>query len=239
MQKQKNYYLLIWALAFVVYNVIIFAVLPDSYTIAGLEYSKYNNGFWIGYTGIMLVFFGNLFVSLMFFSKSENVSKTFLNYPLLRLAWSALATTFLAGTIIMSVRAIPAWVGALICILILFFYAVAVITTSSAVDAVESIEERVQEKTAVMLGLTADAEALISRAPNDEIRSECKKVYEALRYSDPVSDVGLTDIEIHISAELADFSGAVKNSSTEEVKALSAQLREDIRERAIKCKSLK
>ena len=147
MKRQRNTYLLIWALTFIVYNVIIFAVLPNSYTIAGAEYSKFGGAFWIGYIGITIAFIGNLAVSMLFFSRSENAAKAFLNFPLLNISWGALITTFIAGTIIMAIQAIPNWVGTIICILILFFYAIAVITATSAADAVEAVEEKVKTRT--------------------------------------------------------------------------------------------
>lgn len=239
MKRQRNTYLLIWALTFIVYNVIIFAVLPNSYTIAGAEYSKFGGAFWIGYIGITIAFIGNLAVSMLFFSRSENAAKAFLNFPLLNISWGALITTFIAGTIIMAIQAIPNWVGTIICILILFFYAIAVITATSAADAVEAVEEKVKTRTSTMKKLTADAEALIAQAPNDEMRAECKKVFEALRYSDPMSSDELADIETRISAKLLDFSDAVRDGKTEEVKAISKALQQLIQNRAVKCRALK
>ena len=239
MKRQRNIYLLIWALTFIVYNVIIFAVLPNSYTIAGAEYSKFGGAFWIGYIGITIAFIGNLAVSMLFFSRSENAAKAFLNFPLLNISWGALITTFIAGTIIMAIQAIPNWVGTIICILILFFYAIAVITATSAADAVEAVEEKAKTRTSTMKKLPADAEALIAQAPNDEMRSECKKVFEALRYSDPMSSDELADIETRISAKLLDFSDAVRDGKTEEVKAISKALQQLIQNRAVKCRALK
>ena len=239
MKKQKNTYLLIWALTFIVYNVVLFAVLPNSYTVAGVEYSKFGGSFWIGYIGIAVAFMGNLAVSLLFFSRSENASKAFLNFPLLNLAWSALIVTFIAGTIIMAIQVIPNWLAALVCILILFFYAIAVITATTAADAVEAVDEKVKAKTSVMKSLTADAEALIAIAPNDEIRAECKKVYEALRYSDPMSNEALSAVETRISAKLLDLADAVKDGKIEEVKAVSAQVQQLIQDRAVKSKAIK
>lgn len=239
MKRQRNTYLLIWALTFIVYNVIIFAVLPDSYTIAGAEYSKFGGAFWVGYIGITVALIGNLAVSMLFFSRSENAAKAFLNFPLLKISWGALITTFIAGTIIMAIQAIPNWVGTIICILILFFYAIAVITATSAADAAEAVEEKVKTRTSTMKKLTADAEALISQAPNDEIRTECKQVYEALRYSDPMSSDELADIETRIAANLLDFTDAVRDRKTEEVKAISKALQQQIQNRAVKCRALK
>lgn len=239
MKKQKSYYLLIWALTFIVFNVILFAVLPSSYTIAGVEFSRYDGSFWTGYAGIVVAFIGNLAVSLLFFARSENAEKAFLNMPLLQYAWGALIATFFVGAVIMAIQIIPNWLGALVCILILFFYAIAVIKALSAADAATTAGDKVKEKAAVMLTLTSDAEALIARAPNDEIRSECKNIYEALRYSDPMSDASLTDVEIRISAKLLDFADAVKSGKTEEVKTLASDLQGYIQDRNIKCKRLK
>ena len=37
------------------------------------------------------------------------------------------------------------------------------------------------------VAVTADADSLLSRAKSEPVKAACKKVFEALRYSDPVS----------------------------------------------------
>ena len=224
MKKQRNYYLMLWLLAAAVYNLILFVILPDKVTILGAEYSKFNATFWSSYIAIMAAFAGNLIVSLIFFAKSDSAEKAFLNIPLLGIGRAVLIATFIIGTLAMTIPNLPNWIGALVCILILFFYAIAAIKASAAADTVADAGENVKAKTSTMRKLTADAEALLYKSDNEEIRAECRKVYEALRYSDPMSNEALEPIETRIAGKLLDFEIAIDTNDSEKVLSISNQL---------------
>ena len=59
------------------------------------------------------------------------------------------------------------------------------------------------------VAVTADADSLLSRAKSEPVKAACKKVFEALRYSDPVSAYGLVDVEERIKAEFDVLTDAV------------------------------
>ena len=224
MKKQRTNYLIIWAILFIVYNVILFAVIPDTVTVNGVEIKKYAGAFWPGYIAITITFIGNLILSMVFFAKSDSAEKAFLNMPLLHISWSALIVTFIVGTAVIAIQSLPNWIGILVCLLILAFYAIAVVKASAAADAVTEVGEKVRANTSTMRMLTADAEALISQAPNDEIRAECKKVYEALRYSDPVSNPLLSEIETRMTIKMNELSSIVDNCDMKKIEKTSKEL---------------
>ena len=238
MKKLFKQYVIIWAILFAVYNAIVFLIIPDTVEIQGVTLSKYAGSFWPGYIGIIIAFFGNLFCSKMFFD-SNSPDKAFLNMPLLRLSWGCLIVTMIVGTLTMAIIDLPNWIGALLCILLLAFYAIAVVKASVASDVVEEIDNKVKAKTSTMKLMIADAEAALSNAKSEELKAEAKKVYEALRYSDPMSNDALSAIEGRIADKLLAFNEAVSGSDEAKAKTLAEEICTLVNDRNVKCKVLK
>lgn len=243
MKKYFKYYLAAWALFFIVYNVIVFAVVPNfvpAFEVGDTTYGfgKYEGSFWPGYIAIVIAFLGNLICTLKFF-KSESLDKAFLNMPLFRISWGCIIVTMIIATLTMLYMDLPNWIGALVCILVLFFYIFALIKASAASEAVSEVEAKVEAKTALMKLMTAEAEGLLGRATNENIRSECKKVYEALRYSDPMTNNALSGIDAEISNAIDSLTEAVKKEEEDNVADLAGKICNLVNDRNVRCKALK
>lgn len=226
-------YAIIWAILFVLFNAICF-VTPSE--INGV--SKYTNSFWIGYAFITAAFIGQLFCTYLAF-KPENVKGLIYNSSFISLSVAGLALMLVAGGITMALPRVPEWIGILVCLIILAFTAIKVVKASSAVEAVEQIEKNVKTKTFFIRSLTADAQALVSKADAEEIKQEANKVYEAIRYSDPMSDEVLGSIETQIENAFRSFKAAVAANDTEMAKSASRTVLELVEERNLKCKLIK
>ncbi|MBD5083374.1 MAG: hypothetical protein HDT34_04350 [Clostridiales bacterium] len=233
MKKYFKYYGICWAIVFAVFNIITFVSVGATMGFAALLPS-----FWIGYGFITLAFIGNLLCSLMFF-KEENQNKVFLKISVIRLSFSALVASLIAGVVAMVVPIIPYWFGIIVDVLILAFYAIAIVKASAAADIVNHVEQRVKEKTFFIKVLTVDADTLVSKAKSDEIKAEAKKVYEAIRYSDPMSNNALNDIEYQLQNQFKAFSEAVATDDSELAKSTANELIILVNDRNNKCKLLK
>lgn len=233
MKKYFKYYAISWAIALVVFNVIAFTVTAET-----VGFEAVTASFWVGYAFITLAFIGNLICSLLFF-KEENKNKIFLNLPIITISYSALVVSLIVGAVAMAMPSIPYWVGIIVDVLVLAFYVIAILKASAAADIVSDIDKKIKTQTFFIKSLTVDAETLMARAKNDEIRAEAKKVYEAIRYSDPMSNDALAGIEAQITIKFNEFSQAVENNSIDESKSKSAELLILINDRNKKCKLLK
>ncbi len=87
------------------------------------------------------------------------------------------------------------------------------------------------------VAVTADADSLLSRAKSEPVKAACKKVFEALRYSDPVSAYGLVDVEERIKAEFDVLTDAVIADDPKAVSASADELLTLIAERNKKSKA--
>ena len=79
----------------------------------------------------------------------------------------------------------------------------------------------------------------MNEAGSDAVRAECKKVYEALRYSDPVSDISLFAIESDIAEKLKALEIAVRADDPEDTAALSGEIIVLTEKRSQRCRALK
>lgn len=233
MKKYFKYYGICWAIALVVFNVITFVVTNET-----VGFAFVGSSFWVGYAFITIAFIGNLICSFLFF-KEENKGKAFLNIPIIHLAYSALIVSLIVGAVAMAVPQIPYWIGIIIDVLVLAFYAIAIVKASAAADIVNDVEQKVKTQTFFIKSLIVDAESLIAGANNDKIKVEAKKVYETIRYSDPMSNDALASIENQIQNEFNAFADAVKNNDIYLAKSSANELVVLIHDRNKKCKLLK
>ena len=232
MKKVFKFYSIIWAVLLALFNVISFV----SVGWAGI--SKYTPSFWIGYAFITLSFIGQI-VCAYFALKDNDIKKTFYNVSLIAASYTGLILSFVFGGLCMLLSPLPYWVGIILCIIILGFNVIAVVKATAAIDIVGGIDKKVKEKTLFIKSLTVDAETLMSRAKSEAVKAECKKVYEAVRYSDPLSNAALASIESEITITFAKLSEAVVDDNFETVSEFTSEIIILLGDRNKKCKLLK
>ena len=233
MKKSIGVYSVIWAICLAVCNVITF-VTPNE--IGGV--SKFTASFWVGYIFITVAFIGQL-VCAFFALKAENIKKMFYRIPMISISYTGLILMLIAGGIFMAIPTLPEWIGIIVCVIILAFNAIAVIKATAAAEVVGGIDEKVKTQTFFVKSLAADAQSLMASAKSDELRTEAKKVYEAIRYSDPMANDALAELDIQIKRQFNAFSDAVKAEDDELAKETADALAEIIERRNQECKLLK
>lgn len=233
MKKNFKYYLAAWVVLFVIFNVVAFTL---SGRVPGTE--RFDKLFWTGYIFIVIAFAVQLGVSFYAF-KPERLDKFFYRIPLLQVSWTGLVLTLVCGAVCMLVPGFPAWLGLILCFVFLCFYAISVIKAVAAGDIVGEIDDKVKEKTLFVKSLTVDAESLMVRAKSEPVKAACKKVYEAVRYSDPMSSDALAEMETQITLRFSAFGKAVAADDAEEAKSVGEEVVVLLDDRNKKCKLLK
>ena len=238
MKKAFRLYLIAWAIMFVLFNVVVIA-LPKETTIAGVTYTKLDGArAWIILILFELCFIGHLLCT-WFACKQNKLSGTFYRLPLIRLSYACVIVTLVLGCLTMAIPNLPGVIPLLVTLLILVIYAFAILKAAAAVGIVEEIDEKVRENAMFMRSLTADANALAARAKSEPVKAACKKVVEAVRYSDPMSNEALYGVESQITTEFSALQSAVIADSAEDAAASAGELLGLLKERNEKCKLLK
>lgn len=232
MKKRFNLYIIAWAVLLALFNVIAFV----SVGWAGQE--KYTSSFWIGYVFITVMFVGQLICSYMAF-KADSAKKLFYNISLIRTSYIGLIVSFVVGGLCMLISPLPYWVGAIVCAIVLVVNVLSVIKATASIDEIERIDTKVNTQTFFIKSLTVDADTLTASAKSEAIKAECRKVYEAIRYSDPMSNEALSSVEMEITVQFTALTEAVKANNEDSVKELANEICILVGDRNKKCRLLK
>ena len=232
MKKTFKYYFSVWAILLILFNAVAFV----SGGVTNLE--KYTVSFWVGYIFITLAFIGQLMCAKVAF-EAKNLTKLFYNIPLITISWTGLVVSFLFAGLCMLFSPLPYWVGVVVCVISFSMTAIAVVKANIVADEVSKIDEKVKAQTFFVKSLTVDAEGLLARAQSEDIKTECKKVYEAVRYSDPMSHEVLGGVESQITLKFAELVNAVDNADAIAVTKSANEVCVLVDDRNKKCRLLK
>lgn len=233
MKKYFKYYAICWSIAIAVFNMVTFITLNTTCDIATLTSS-----FWIGYAFITIVFFCHLICSVLFF-KEENKDKIFMNISIFRLAYIALIASIIASLISMCIPFIPYWIGIVVDVLIIGYYAIAITKVTLAIEVVENTKQDIIQKTSFIKMLCVEADTLKSKAKTDEARIITNKVYDAIRYSDPISSSFLDEINSQIQDEFELFANAIYDGDDELASSIGEEIINLIESRNKTCRTIK
>lgn len=233
MNRKFKVYAACWAILLALFNVICFVTPSEA---AGMV--KFGGAFWTGYIFITLAFIGQL-ICAFYALKPDNLQKLFYNIPLITISYTGLIIMLVVGALAMTIPNLPNWIGIIVCLIILAFTAIAVISAKAAGTVVSNIDEKIKTNTAFIKEMTVETQNLMNRANAPKLKEYCKKVYEALRYSDPMLNEQLTDIENRIKEEFDALTDAVISDDLDGTETGAKELCDLINVRNRKCKLLK
>lgn len=232
MKQKFKYYIVAWAILVVIFNIIVF-VTPNE--VAGM--SKFGGAFWVGYIFIMLIFIGQLGVA--WYALKDDATKVFYRIPLLSISYGTLIAMLIIGILCMIIPNFPVWLGIILCFLVLAFSVVSMMQAQAAASIVGDIDIKIKNKAFFIKALTIDIDSLMVRSTTKEITDEIKKVYDAIRYSDPMSNEALSGVESQITLKVSELSESVEKSNVDMVQKTSREIQILLNDRNKKCKMLK
>ena len=232
MKKGFNMYAVCWVVLLALFNALTFIIIENVYN------GDFPESFWLGYVFITVSFLGQLGCTYWGF-KSGAMQKLFYNIPVLKTSYSCLVISFIVGCLVMMIPDMPTWIGGMICLVVMAYCIIAVTKSVTAATVVADIDKKIKVQTFFIKSLTVDAETLMNRATTAESKELCRKVYEAVRYSDPMSNDALASVESQITVRFAALSSAVASGDDAAAKAAADEVLILVNHRNSKCKMLK
>lgn len=220
---------------------IILAVILAVYTVLtfALPFEK-NAVLWVSYLFGVVAIAAQVYVVRTAFGKGKSLKSKFYGFPVAEIGAIYLLAQLVLGLVFMALaRVAPVWLPVVVYVVLLGAAAVGFIAADAAADIVTEVDERTKVDTLFIRSLTVDAESLLGKAKGDEIRAVCKKVYEAARYSDPVSNPALAPLESEITLRFSAFSEASMAGDTEKAIQLADETITLLGDRNKRCKLLK
>lgn len=224
-EKEKKG-LLVLALLFVVYTLIVLAV----------PFAK-GGMFWLTYLFTAAAFGVQAYVFKLSFEKEAGAKSKFYGFPIARVGVLYLAVQIVLGLVFMALAAVAAvWLALVLYLALLVAAAVGVIATDSIRDEVERQDTQLKKDVATMRALQSKAAALPARCEDTTAKAALEKLAEEFRYSDPVSAPALADLETDMAAIMEELSAAVTDGDNAAVLALCKKISATLAERNRLCK---
>lgn len=232
MGKNFKPYVLIWTIGLVVFNTIVFLVEP----VIPHYQLHYDTRFWIAWLFIITAFIGNLLCAYKAF-QTDNLEKLFYRLSLINVSYTGLLVVLVLGTTLMLIPNCPKWIAAIVCVAVTAWNVVALIKANWAGEVVASTHIKTINEIQFIKQMTENAEEVLKKAPNEKAGIAAKKVYEALRYSDPTSSNMPMEMKAELEKSFKEFRIAI--DTNEHVPETADRFLELLSEWNGKCKAMK
>ena len=222
MKKNSSKGYLILGILFVLVSVIAFAV-P----------SEKNAVFWISYAFTLIAFAAQIVIWKSTLGRAESLKSKFLGFPIVHIGMVYLVVQVIAFAVFLFIPTLPIWSAVVACTVVAGVSSVCMIAYDVGRSEIERVSAKVQEKAFYIKQMQADVELLAGAETDAATKSTLTQLAEKIRYSDPMSDEQIVDIENRIAAKIAELK-----SSTDKVKIIN-ELNSLLDERNRKIKILK
>lgn len=222
----------IFGIAFVAYNVLLFVICGFAY---------HGASFWISYVFMLLAFAVVAACGYFFKRKDPQAKDWFLGYPLFRHRTAYIISEAIASVVFIALDYVdcPWWIAFSVQFILLVAHLIVIISSFMAKEAVEEVQVKVKAKTSKIKLLQIDAEMVAESTNNTEVKENFIKLAEQIRYSDPMSNDALSDLEEQIAYTITQAKTSVSMNDSETALSLCRKATLLLTERNKKCKVLK
>jgi len=199
MIKNKKFGYIILVIAFVLFNVIVFAIPTVK-----------SSAFWIAYSFTVVAFAAQMAIWKVAFNKAYTLKSRFLGLPLIHVGLVYLILQLITFIVFMSLPTIASWIPVVTCAIVLGLSGIFLISTDLGREEVVRVEEKVQRKVSTLKELQLDVEMIAEAQSDPEARKVLKELAEKIRYSDPISDNSLAPLEEEIKSKVSALNSKVE-----------------------------
>ena len=232
MNKKRIRELILIGIIIAVYNLLVF-VIPF----------KRTNIFAISYVFVLIAIFALAASYIVAFAKAKSIKNIFLGLPITKVGLLyfkvqlVLSTVFMILSTFIPIR-ISSWIAIVPFVLILAFATKKATVIDAARGKIEEIGERHEANVTFIRTLRADLESLSERISEGTLKLKLSKLSDAVKYSDPVSNDTLAEVESRMTVVLNEIKSAVY-ADNNDIEPLVDEFNNLLIERNKKCKTSK
>ena len=233
MKKITKNYLLIIAIILVVYSVLVFVI----------PFTKMNMAtFVISYIASVIALLSQIYVAYIAFKGEDNLTSKVYGFPIIKLGYIYLGVQFALSILFYILGAfidVPVWICIILYVLVLGLAAVGLITTSTYKEAIEEIEVTKEDNKVFVKELRRDTLVYSSKIKDQTTKDLFDKFLDIVRYSDPVSNENLKEIENDINSKYEEIKVLVSHDNYLVANKEIENLIDLINRRNLMCKEFK
>lgn len=216
----------IWGILLAAWLVIVLAV----------PFVK-NSVYWLSFAFTAVAFAAQIYVFKISFHNGESVRSKFYGFPIARIGVLYLAVQLVLCLLFMSLAQwVPAWVSTIVFVVVFAVSAVGCIAADIMRDEVERQDVKLKKDVSSMRSMQSRANALVSQCEATELKAELQKLAEDFRYSDPVSNDAVVDVEASLSACLDELQRCLLDGDANSAAVLCRRTSAALAERNRLCK---
>ena len=193
--------------------------------------------FWLAFIFTIIAILAQLYIAKKAFANGEGARSKFYGFPIARVGFIYLVVQVVVGLACMALGFIvPAWLAAVLFVLILAAAAIGFIAVDAIRDEVERQDEVLKKNVTNMRALQSKAAAIAAQCEDASLKGTLTALSDKLRFSDPVSSTATEDAETGLAALMEELQAAVLDSDSEAAVALAKRLEAALAERNRLCK---
>lgn len=229
--KKRKMIAEILAIAFAAYHATLFSL---------CGFSGHTAVFWMSWV-FMLAAFAAMTVSLIVLGQRGMFLRDWLfGFPLIKHSTVFLIAELVAsGVFILLEEIVPFGWAFAVQFLLLCVYGICAVSCFLTKETINDVHTKVSDKTRFIKFLRTDAEMLVEKCSDPVTKEECRKLAEAIRNSDPMSNESLFELEKDLALTISECDRAVAAQDFSAVQDLCVKAKMLLSERSRKCKALK
>lgn len=224
MSNNAKRYCAITLIIAIVYNVLVF-VIPYPHKSSAI--------FWIAWAFGLLFILVQPFIAYYDLNDSNTLKSKIYGLPILKLGYISLIIQLIITLLFLLIGAfveIPIWILIILELLLVSFTAIGLLVSKTHKEEVEQIDNKAPLNLEFINNLKIDSEILAERKTPDKIHAKLQEFSEEVKYSDPVSDDSLIEIEDEINRKFIIMKDNILNNtyrnSIDEIDGLMLLLKE-------------
>lgn len=194
----------IYAIIFAVFNLLVFVIAKEK-----------NGVFWVSYAFMCIAFIVQI-VSMLLALRSLETETVFMGIPLASLSLYYFFAAMFVGAVFMFFQNAPFKLALVLQVLILAIYAVIAIMALMSRNVVQDVNDNLKENVEAIKTLVVDVDVFIPQVSDPTLKKALKKLSETIKYSDPMSNAAVTDIEGQIMQTVNELRINIENNKNTE-----------------------
>ena len=203
---------LIYAIILGVFNLLVFMI-----------FKTRTDVFWLSYAFITLAFVVQI-ISMLLAFKTFDVETAFFGIPLASFSVYYLCAEVVIGVLFMIFQAAGFKLALIIQLLVLAVYLIIAIISLMARDTVQQIGENVKDNVASLRSVLVDVEMIRESCSDPDLKESLRKLSETVKYSDPMTNESVADIEERIMRKVSELRINVDDNQISDAKQTCSEL---------------
>lgn len=161
----------------------------------------------------------------------------FYGFPVLKISFFYGIVQLILGVIVMFTGAlIPVWLSIIVFCTLLGLSVIGLISADSVVEQINNQDEEFHKNVSLMRSLQSKLSQMATQCDSEEIIADVNKLAQEFRFSDPVSNDTLEEVERDLSAAIEELQSALIERDIGSVKSLCKKVSGILSERNRLCK---